>query len=132
MNYTQTCEILIAAGVPADRLPVAWQVGINLSEANLRGANLSGAGLSGADLRGADLNWQSHDLIAEIIRRAAGDNVQRRMLAGLILISRDWCWEKFLSADIESALREWGLGVMRGYIRDGDDAPEILRQAVES
>ena len=105
---------------------------VNLRGAFLRRADLSGAFLRGAFLRGADLSgavvsWQSHDMIAEILRRAAADNPARRMLAGLILISRDWCWDKFLALDIDSELRRWALDELRQWVRPGDHAPEILK-----
>jgi hypothetical protein len=157
--WTETRNTLITAGIPADRLPAEWEWRIdlrranlsdanlsdanlsdaNLSDANLSrvdlrranlfGANLSDANLSGANLRGAMFNWQSHDLSAEVLRQAAGDDVQRRMLAGLILVSRNWCWNVFLAAPIDPALREWGLSVLRGYVRPGDNAPEALTAA---
>jgi len=134
----------------------AYLRGVNLSEADLRGANLSGADLSGANLSGADLsgaklsgadlsganlseadlreatiNWQSHDLIAVILRRAAADDVQRRMLAGLILISRDWCWKKFLALEIDPDVRQWALTELRQWVKAGDGAPEALKTAPE-
>jgi len=99
--------------------------GANLDGANLDGAYLRGANLDGANLDGAKINWQSHDLIAEILLRAAGHDVQKRMVAGLILVSPDWCWDKFLS--IESDLRDWAITTLREYVQDGDNAPEILR-----
>jgi len=108
--------------------------GANLSGANLRGANLSGANLSGANLRGADLgdtylggakiNWQSHALISEILRRAAGDDVQKRMVAGLIAVSFDWCWNKFLTIDTD--LREWALTKLATWIQPDDYHPSEL------
>ena len=152
MDWTETRNVLIVAGVTAERLSEMWRPGIDLSGANLSGADLSGANLSranlrGADLRGADLggaflsgaflhgadltgavvSWQSHDMIAEILRRAAADNPARRMLAGLILISRDWCWDEFLALDIDSELRRWALDELRQWVRPGDNAPEILK-----
>jgi len=72
MNWTETRDKLIAAGIPADRLPEKWRPGIDLTgafltgaflyRANLRGAFLYGADLSDANLRradltGADLRW---------------------------------------------------------------------------
>jgi hypothetical protein len=54
-TWAETRELLIAAGIPAEQLPVEWEPGINLRRADLRGANLRGADLRGADLRGADL-----------------------------------------------------------------------------
>ena len=101
-----------------------------LSGADLRGAYLRSAYLSGADLRGAALNWKSHDTISSILRREAGGDVARRALAGMILVSRDWCWSTWLRPGALGPLedqREWALGVLRGYVREGDGAPEALR-----
>jgi hypothetical protein len=77
-TWTETRELLIAAGIPAEQLPVEWEPGINLRGADLRGANLSGAdlrladlrgaNLRGANLRGADLSWA--DLSWAHLRRA--------------------------------------------------------------
>jgi hypothetical protein len=97
----------------------------NLSGANLCGADLSGANLSHADLCGAKINWQSHDLISELLRREAGDDIDKRMVAGLILVSRDWCWEKFLA--INRPLREWAIETLRKWVQPNDGAPEVLR-----
>ena len=55
MNWTETRELLIAAGIAAAGLPTQWLPAINLSWANLSEANLSGAYLSEADLSGAYL-----------------------------------------------------------------------------
>jgi hypothetical protein len=99
--------------------------GADLRDADLRGADLGGADLGGADLRGADLNWQSHDLLSEILRQAAGDDPTKRAVAGLILVSRDWCWPQFVALAIPG--REWALDTLAGYVREGDGAPEILR-----
>lgn len=98
--------------------------GADLRGGELRGANLTGANLDGADLRGTRINWQSHDLIAELLRRAAEGDVERRKLAGLVLVSRDWCWFHFLALD--DPQREWALGVLREYVREGDGAPDCL------
>ena len=87
---------------------------------------LVSANLGGANLSGARLNWTSHDLLSAILFRAAGDDVEKRSLAGLVLVSRDWCWDEFLA--LEHPLREWALGVLAGYVKDGDNAPECLRE----
>ena len=148
MNWTETREALHKAGVD---LPDEWQWRIDLRGTNLRGADLSdaylygaylrdaylrgadlrGTNLRGADLRGADLtgaylNWNSRDLIAELLRQAAGESWQRRALAGLILVSRDWCWKEFLA--LEHPEQEWALGVLRQYVTDGDGAPDFLQE----
>jgi len=96
----------------------------NLRGANLSGANLSGANLSGANLSGAIINWDSHTLIAEILLRAAGDDPKLRMVAGLILVSTDWCWDKLLA--IRTPHRKWALTELAKWIQDGDDHPKIL------
>jgi hypothetical protein len=106
----------------------------NLRNANLRGANLSGADLRLANLSGATIAWSSHTLIAELLFCAAGADPsdlttrRRRAFAGLVLISDDWCWEtweRMVNWHAEEAA--WALSVLRPYVREGDDAPEILR-----
>jgi len=101
--------------------------GANLTDANLTDANLSGANLVGVDLGGAKINWQSHALVVEILRREAGDDVDKRKIAGLILVSTDWCWEKFLA--IDEPLRDWALGVLRAWVTEDDGAPDVLTPA---
>jgi uncharacterized protein YjbI with pentapeptide repeats len=138
---------LSGAYLSGANLSGAYLRGANLSGAYLRGANLSGADLSGANLSGADLsdanlsgaklsgamlNWNSHDLIGEILRRAAGTDVRRRMVAGLVLASRDWCWKRFLAIEIEPGLRAWALGELRAWVKPDDDAPGVLRVPIEA
>jgi hypothetical protein len=116
----------------------------NLSGANLRVADLSGAALSGADLtevdlRGANLRganllraeiaWQSHDLIAEILKRSSGDDTAKLKVAGFILICREKCWSEFL--DIRDPLAGWAIGVLADWVQDGDGAPYCVRVVAE-
>ena len=139
---TLTGADLTWANLTGANLTRANLTGADLTGADLTGANLTGADLTGANLTGADLTWanltgahlagivvawQSHALLADILRRAAGDNVPRRMLAGLIAISTDWCWGEFLNLDIDPALREWAIAELRQWVRDSDAAPDALR-----
>src|SRR5574343_281655 len=118
----------------------AYLRGASLADANLRVADLRGADLRGADLRCADLSradltgayladavieLRDHTLIAEILYRATGrDDTNKRMIAGLILVSREIFWDQGLA--IDHADREWALNVLRGYVTDGEDAPRCL------
>jgi len=104
----------------------AYLGGANLRGANLDGAHLCGADLCGANLGGAIINWNSHDLIVELLKRAAGDDIDKLKLTGLILLMREWCWGKFLKLD--EPLAEWALGVLAEYVKDGDNAPAVLRR----
>ena len=56
MDWTETRNVLIVAGVTAERLPVDRQSRIDLSGADLSGANLCGTDLGGAFLSGAFLH----------------------------------------------------------------------------
>ena len=98
----------------------------DLQDANLRYADLRYANLRYADLKGARINWQSHDLIAELLSRAAGDDIEKRKIAGLILVSRDWCWDKFLK--IGDPLQDWAIDTLQQYVVDGDGAPKALKE----
>ena len=100
----------------------------NLCWANLYRANLCWANLCWANLYGAKMNWQSHNLIAELLRRAAGSYPEKRKVAGLVLISRDWCWENFQKHCGSDPLFAWAIETLRQYVTDGDDAPDILRE----
>ena len=64
MDWTETRNVLIVAGVTAERLPVDRQSRIDLSEADLRWADLCRANLSGADLRRADLLAVTEEALA--------------------------------------------------------------------
>jgi len=115
---------LFGADLSRANLSGADLYGANLFGANLSRANLSGADLYGADLSGADLSWQSPDLLAEILRREAGDDIKRRSFAGLILVSRDWCWSTWLKLDVTAEVR-WAASVLAKWIKP-DDAGEHI------
>ena len=110
----------------------------NLSRANLYGANLSGADLSranlyGADLYGADLsdlkcfNWRSHALISEVLKRAAGVDVDKRKAAGLVAVSVDWCWADFELRVGNDPLWPWVMSILSEYVTEDDDAPACVQ-----
>ena len=96
----------------------------DLRYANLRYADLRYANLQSANLQGAVVNWQSHALLAQILLNHAGDDVAKRMVAGLIAVSLDWCWDKFLT--IEHPSREWTLKALATAITPNDNHPTIL------
>jgi hypothetical protein len=106
--------------------------GADLREANLRVADLREADLSGANLSGAKIAWQSHDLLAEILKRAAGDDIAKLKVAGLILIQREWCWREFLAMRDREPLAGWALDVLAEWVQDGDEAPNVLREIADA
>jgi hypothetical protein len=115
--------------------------GADLEGANLEGANLEGANLEGANLEAVILNWQSHQLLGELLKRAAGESIEKRMVAGLITISTDWCWHEFLAIehsefDIEPGLlsefrdryKEWAIQILAQYVQNEDGSPDIIKE----
>jgi hypothetical protein len=100
--------------------------GANLDGANLHGANLREADLRGADLHGAILDWNSHDLLAEILRCVATTDEQREY-AALVLAGKyhGWCWQWY--RDRNHPARAWALRVYVRHLQDGDNAPDELR-----
>jgi hypothetical protein len=124
------CAYLEGADLHCANLQGANLQGANLHDAdlhcaNLQGANLQGARLHGADLHYANLNWNSCDLIAEILKRAAR-SIGQRMIAELILTSRDWCWKDFLKLDHPD--KEWASEELRKWTKEGDNSPEELKK----
>jgi hypothetical protein len=60
-----------------------------------------------------------------LLRQAAGNDIQKRMIAGLIAVSFDWCWKDFIT--IESDLKDWALDVLAGHVTDMDvETPHVL------
>lgn len=96
-------------------------------DAVLRGASFSFADLCSADFRGARMNWQSRELASELLRRDADEDLDRRKVAGLVLVSRDWCWPDFESECAGDPLWDWALDTLAPWVRDGDNAPDVLR-----
>ena len=91
---------LDGASLDGVSLADASLVGASLDGASLDGASLVGARLVGARLVGARLDVRvpptgSHDFIAEILLRE--NHKYSREVAGIVLISRDWCWADFLN-----------------------------------
>ena len=56
LSYAETRATLIAAGIPAARMPEKWRSGIDLSRVDLSRVDLSGANLTEAYLTDADLS----------------------------------------------------------------------------
>jgi hypothetical protein len=106
--------------------------GAYLSRADLSGADLIGADLSGANLSGAKIAWQSHDLLAEILKRSAGDDVAKLKVAGLILVCRGKCWREFLQMREREPLAGWALGVFAEWVQNDDGAPDVVRKIAEA
>ena len=113
----------------------------DLRNTNLRGADLQRADLQDADLRGADLQqaclegavgyWQSHDAIASILMKACRDSIPRRKLAGLILISRDWCWTQFLALD--DSEKDWAMQVLADAANPDDETvPDAIKRLMST
>ena len=119
-------EAAVAAGANLDcaNLDGAALEGANLAGAALDGANLTRANLDGANLTRAAINWQSHWLLSELLWRNA-DSPSREQLAAWIGRKADWCWREWLGLDHPD--RAWALATLTRYVRDGDNAPDILR-----
>ena len=96
---------------------------------NLVGANLRWVNLFEANLTGVTMNWQSHQLISEILIRAAGDDLDRSSLAGLIRIRTDWCWDVWTKLDHPA--RDWAIKELSKWVKDDDGAPEILQNSAK-
>ena len=80
--------------------------------------------LNGASLNGASLTWISHDLFAEILKRAAKNDVNKLKLAGLLLVKREWCWKDFLA--LGDANQKWALTELAKWVKE--DTPEEIKK----
>lgn len=106
------------------------------SGCDFRGCDLSGCDFRGCDLRGCKLSgcklaYRSHDLIAEILRRAAGDDTEKLKIAGYVLVCRDKCWDAFAKLAAVDPLGDWALNELAKWVQPDDGAPEVLRKRAE-
>ncbi len=113
-----------------------------VEEAISKGVSLRFADLSGVDFRkvkglrladiyearldGCTVDWNSHALLAEILRKAAGEDYGRRKFAGFVAVSYDWCWPKILEEGKDDAALSWALDVFKSYATEGDGAPDCV------
>lgn len=70
-----------------------------------------------ADLTRTQLNWDSPDIISAILANAAGDDYDRRALAGALLVSRDWCWDQWIALPL---LLDWVRVTLAPWVRRED------------
>ena len=103
--------------------------GADLRSADLWGADLRSANLRGADLQDATMAWASPDMIAEILRRAAGNDLAKRALIGFIMEMHEWCWEQWVV--YEHPERAWALAELAKWVKPGDGAPQCVLDAKE-
>ena len=108
------CADLRGADLQRADLRSANLWGADLRCANLQSADLRCANLQGANLQGADLPITSHEVISEILRAAASDDVKKRMIAGLVIVSCDWCWADF-SEELDKEDFLWALEVLSDW-----------------
>jgi len=126
---TVKAGLVIAVGLKIN-LGGADLRGADLRGADLRGAYLGGAYLGGADLGGADLggaklNWNSHQLLSELLHRAAGGDFIKISFAGAVRIHTEWCWERW-QEETPADTWDWMLSVFSGYVTEGDTAPDVV------
>lgn len=105
----------------------------DLSRADLRGASLVGADLRGTVLTGARLDdticdWRWSAIPAELLRQCHSEaNVDSRLVVAMAFHDDPgpWSWLKLLAGPGHDTGR--ALSVLADSVRDGDNAPELLR-----
>jgi hypothetical protein len=134
---------LRGADLRGGRLAQAFLGGADLRQSDLREADLSradlrGTSLVGADLRGtiltgarlgdALLDWRWSAVPAELLRQQHGTSAEGTRLFVTMAFHEDpspWSWLKLLAG--HGGGTDWALGILACSVRDGDNAPELLR-----
>jgi uncharacterized protein YjbI with pentapeptide repeats len=98
---------------------------VDFREADLTGANFERADLRGARFDGALLDWNARDVVVEILRQASGDDFDKLHFTGLILLRRDWTWNRLRA--LQHPMEHFLLASLHPLIRDDDNAPLWLR-----
>jgi uncharacterized protein YjbI with pentapeptide repeats len=110
----------------------------DLREADLSRADLCGTSLVGADLRGTILtgarlddticDWRWSAIPAELLRQQQGPSADGSRLVVAMAFHDDpgpWSWLKLLGG--YGLLADWALRILAGWVRDDDNAPDLLR-----
>jgi uncharacterized protein YjbI with pentapeptide repeats len=146
-NFMMSVDTLVSADLSGLDLRCADFQGMDMTGCNLRGSDLRGAmfmraTLDGADMRdcqmsehhckaslrdalldGATIDWRSHELVSELLRRAAQTPAQAAYaVAGLA--RRDGCYPGIVAA-ANPELR-WAIATLLPYVTPGDNAPAEL------
>lgn len=95
-----------------------------LDGANLEGTNLSAAQLSATSFQGVGMSWFDHELISERLWRAAGSNIELRMVASFIGRTKSRCWDDY--RELLPSHRRWILKNFKSWIREGENVPELI------
>lgn len=95
-----------------------------LDGADMSGANLSGALLSVTSFEGVRMSWFDHELISERLWRAAGDDLELRMVAAFIGRTKSRCWDDY--RELSQIHRRWILKNFALWVREGDNVPELM------
>src|SRR5262249_15457044 len=98
-----------------------------------RGTSLVGADLRGTILTGARLvetlcDWRWSAIPAELLRQHPGSSAEgSRLVVALALPDdpRPRGWLEMLGG--HGLLADWPLRILAGWVRDGDNAPDLLR-----
>ncbi len=92
------------------------------------GADLRGTILTGARLEDALCDWRWSAIPAELLRQCQGPSAEGSRLVVALAFHDDpgpWSWLKLFAGF--DRLADWALGVLAGWVRDGDNAPDLLR-----
>lgn len=82
----------------------------DFSNADLCSVTFTGSDLTRVCLQGVQTDGADPTLAAWILRNAAGDDPDKRALAGLVLLSDDWCWADFIA--LRHPAREWAIEIL--------------------
>jgi len=99
-----------------------------LDGADLTGADFSGAQLTLSSLDGVRMSWYDHTLISERLWRAAGNDVELRMVAAFVGRTVSRCWDNY--RELGRKHRHWILNNFILWKRDGDEAPPLLENYI--
>jgi uncharacterized protein YjbI with pentapeptide repeats len=86
----------------------------NFSGAKLQACNTAGAYVYNTVLEGTMLPETSHEFMAEVLRQAAGDDIEKVKVAAYIAFNENKCWSDFLA--INDPLKDWAVSVVKKYV----------------
>lgn len=95
----------------------------DLTESNFINTAMESVTFTNAVMDDITMNWNSHDLISEILFRAA-TTIGQEQFAAWISHKKSWCWPEWLASNYSDW--NWVLATLQPLVKPSDNAPSEL------
>lgn len=123
---------LVGADFRGSNLEHAYFNFADLKGVDFRGANLGDVIFHNCDLTNAKfynaiINWNSSELVAQLILNTKDQSADIRVIAGYFLLSGYRLWNDIYTVHLPRKKLDEVLNILATYVKEGDNAPNFLK-----